>query len=292
VFWPYFAGTALLMIGLPIVFKNELPRARGLDKIVMFGRLFFSIPMAVFGAEHFTAIKFIMLIVPSWIPAHRFWAYLVGVALLAAALALVVRVHAPLAAALLGIMLFLFVMLIHIPNVVANPGDRILWAVALRDIAFSGGALAFAGAHARMGRVHGLPWLVAVGRFFIAVPAVFFGVEHFLHPGFVPGVPLGKVTLTWVPGRLIWAYLAGGTLIVAGACIMMKKQARLAATCLGAMILLLVQFVYLPTLVAHPSDIGIELNYFVDTLAFSGAALLLAEAMPKKDYPRPGTDPF
>jgi hypothetical protein len=36
-------------------------------------------------------------------------------------------------------------------------------------------------------------------------------------------------------------------------------------------------FVYLPMLIASPKDI-VSLNYFFDTLAFSGAALALADA--------------
>jgi len=108
VFWPYFAGVALLAIGLPIVLKNEVPEAHGLDKIMPFGRLFFCVPMVVFGAYHFTATKLVVLVVPSWIPAHRFWVYLVGIALFAAALSIVVRIQAPLAATLLAIMLFLW----------------------------------------------------------------------------------------------------------------------------------------------------------------------------------------
>ena len=67
VFWPYFAGVALLAIGLPIIIKNELPQAHGLDKIMPFGRLFFTIPMAVFAAQHFASAKFVVLLVPSWI---------------------------------------------------------------------------------------------------------------------------------------------------------------------------------------------------------------------------------
>jgi hypothetical protein len=43
------------------------------------------------------------------------------------------------------------------------------------------------------------------------------------------------------------------------------------------MILLLVLFVYVPVLVASPADI-VSLNYVVDTLVFSGAALVLANA--------------
>ena len=93
VFWPYFAGTALLAIGLPIIIKNELPQAHGLEKILPFGHLFFTIPMVVFAAQHFTSAKFVVLLVPSWIPAHLFWVLLVGSALIAAALSIVVKRH-------------------------------------------------------------------------------------------------------------------------------------------------------------------------------------------------------
>jgi len=281
VFWPYFAGTILLAIGV-IVIAQESRRACGLDKLMPFGRLFYTLPMTVFGAEHFTATRFIAMIVPSWIPAHRFWVLFVGIALFSAALAIMVNRQAPLAAGLTGIMLLLFVALIHIPNVIANPGDRFRWAVALRDSSFAGGALAFAGAHANGHQGRRLAWLVTGSRFLMGVPAVFFSVEHFLHPTFIPGVPLEKVTLAWVPGHIFWSYLVGAALLVCGACIMGNKRARLAATALGWAIFLLVMFVYLPTLVAHPADIGNELNYFADTLMYSGAVLLLADAMPKE----------
>jgi hypothetical protein len=59
-------------------------------------------------------------------------------------------------------------------------------------------------------------------------------------------------------------------------------KARLAATCRGIRILLLVLFVYLPILVANPSSMGEGLNYFVDTLAFSGVALVLADAISQR----------
>ena len=123
-----------------------------------------------------------------------------------------------------------------------------------------------------------MPSLVTVGRFFVAMPALFFGVEHFLHPEFAPGVPLEKIIPVWVPARLPWAYLAGMVLVAGGVALIVNKKARMAATCLGVMILLLVLFVYLPVLVASPNDI-VSLNYFVDTLLFSGAALVLADAL-------------
>jgi uncharacterized membrane protein len=222
--------------------------------------------------------------VPSWIPAHRFWIYFVGTALIAAALSIIVRKYAQLAATLLGIMLLSFVFLIHIPNLVTEPRNRILWAVALRDLSFSGGAFAFAGTQMTPRSAGGVPWLVTVARFFVGVAALFFGVEHFLHPDHVPGVPLELVTPAWIPARLLWAYLGGVVLIITGTLIVVNKKAHLAATCLGIMIFLLVLFVYLPIAVASPTDIDSALNYFVDTLVFSGAALLLADALPKEGH--------
>lgn len=281
VFWPYFAGVALSVIGLSVIIKKETPQEHGLDKIVPFGRLFFAVPMAVFGAQHFTATIFVVRMIPSWIPCHLFWAYLVGAALIASALSIVVKKQARLAATLLGVMLLLFVLLMHIPNLAANPHDRILLAVALRDLSFGGGALVFAGAQTEEWRARGTHWIITIGRFLVAIPVVVFGVENFLHPDFVPGVPLNKITPAWIPGHILWSYLTGAVFIVAGLSIMFKISARLAAKGLGIMVLLLVLFVYLPMTAAIPYDIANGLNYLVDTLALSGSALLLAGALPK-----------
>jgi uncharacterized membrane protein len=277
VFWGYFAAAVLLVVGLVKITKDELPQAHGLDKLMPFGRLSFAIPMAVFGTEHFTVTADIATMVPSWIPAHTFWVYLVGVGLIAAALSITVKVQSRLAATLLGAMFCLFVVLMDIPAAVAEPGNRISWTLALRELAFASGALAFAGSQMSAKRAGAGSVLVAVARISIGMVAVFYGVEHFLHPTFAPGVPLEKIIPEWIPGRILWAYLAGVVLVAAGLCLLVKRQTRLAATCLGLMILLLVLFVYLPLLVKSPTDI-VSVNYFFDTLAFGGAILLLAGA--------------
>jgi uncharacterized membrane protein len=283
VFWPYFAGLAILAVGLPVILKSEVPQARGLDKLMPFGRLFYAIPLAVFAGEHFTVGGLMAGGIPPWIPAHVFWIYFVGVALVAAALSIVVKKYSQLAAMLLGTMILLFVVLLHIPRVAANPHDRISWAVALRDLSFSGGAFAFAGAQRRLQSKNTTSLLVTLARYTIAVTAIFFGLEHFLHPEHAPGVPLEKITPTWIPLRLFWAYLAGIILLVAGACLLLNKKSRFAATYLGLTILLIVLVIYLPILISIPSDIGNGLNYFADTLLFAGTILLLADALPKEN---------
>jgi len=55
---------------------------------------------------------------------------------------------------------------------------------------------------------------------------VFYGVEHFLHPEFAPGVPLQKIIPVWVPGREPWAYLAGTVLVAAGVALIVNKKAQ------------------------------------------------------------------
>lgn len=285
VFWVYVSGCVLMVIGLIKISKDELAQARGIEKIMPFGRLCYAIPLAVFGSEHFSDTGAIATMVPSWISAHLFWVYLVGVALIAAALSITLKVQSRLAAALLGIMFCSFVVLMDIPAVVAQPGDRFSWTLALRELAFASGAWAFAGSQMSPKRAGGAPALVTFARIVIGIAAVFYGVEHFLHPALATGVPLEKIMPEWIPGRLFWAYLAGAVLIASGVCLVANKRAREAATYLGVMILLLVLFEYLPMLIASPKDM-VSLNYFFDTLFFGGAVLLLADACAERSAAR------
>jgi uncharacterized membrane protein len=130
--------------------------------------------------------------------------------------------------------------------------------------------------------------LITVGRVLIAIAAIFYGVEHFLHPANVPGVPLEKLMPAWIPWHRLISYLTGAMLFVAGASILLNKKTRVAATYLGAWLVLLVVFIYGPILIAalgDPStDVKIEgINYFFDTLLFAGAILALASATPRRD---------
>lgn len=211
-------------------------------------------------------------IVPSWIPGHLFWAYFVGFALLAAALSFAVGPASRLAAPLLGLMLLIFVASIHIPLVASKPSDRIIWAVALRDFSFALGAFALGPLPGRFGR-----FIPRVARVAFAVPLIFFAAEHFLHPHFAPGVPLGKLTPAWVPLAPLWAWITGAILLATAIALLLDRYAALAAAALGFWLLLLSAFLYLPDfLVAPPAGLIEGVNYVADTLLFSGLALFVA----------------
>jgi uncharacterized membrane protein len=127
--------------------------------------------------------------------------------------------------------------------------------------------------------------VILLGRIVVAIAAIFFAVEHFLHPESAPGVPLEKMTPSWVPLASVWGYLAGAILLAAGIALTVNKQSRIAATSIGALMTVLTIFLYLLILIlSHGGttpEINEALNYIADTLLFAGAALVLASGLPR-----------
>jgi len=273
------AGILLLLIGLWAA-KSDIARASGLSKIVALRDISFAIPLAVFGALHLSSANFVMALVPPYMPWRLFWAYFVGLALLAASLSIATKIQLHWSGLLFGIMMCVFVAMVHIPRVAANPKDRFDWVIVFREMSFAGGAWILAGGAMRGS---GGGKLINVGRVLVGMAAIFFSIWHFLHPMACPGVPLEKLMPAWIPGRLLIGYLTGAILLVAGAGMLLAKKTRMAATYLGAWLLLLVLFIYGPILISQISspNVGVQIegiNYFADTLLFAGAILALASA--------------
>jgi uncharacterized membrane protein len=282
------AGVLVFLVGLWAA-RADVARARGLDKIVALSNLCFAIPLAVFGALHLSAAESLMTMVPSYMPWRLFWAYFFGFALLSASLSIATKIQVRWSGLLFGIAMFLIVAMLMIPGALASPRDRFAWTFVIRESSFGGGGWILAGnAMREQGRGQVGSRLITVGRVLVAIAAIFYGVEHFLHPANVPGVPLEKLTPAWIPGGVLIDYVTGAILVVAGVCILLAKKTRMAATYLGTWIVLLVLFVYGPILIASLADpstaVKVEgINYFADTLLFAGAILALASATPHTD---------
>src|SRR5258706_11057577 len=113
--WMSFAGIIFLVAGV-VIRRNEIREARGLDKFIALAPVFCAASLAAFAPEHFHGPDFVKGMVPKWMPLHMFWVYLVGCALIAAAIGLTLRKCERLSATLLGSMFFLFVCLIYLPS--------------------------------------------------------------------------------------------------------------------------------------------------------------------------------
>ena len=282
VIWSYFAGGVVLAIGLVVIsLRGDWQKARGFDKLMLFGPLFYAAPIAAFGTEHFTVTEAIKSIMPAWIPWHQFWVYFVGACFIAGALSLVTGIQARLSASLLALTFFLFVVLMHAPSWAQNPRNRFALAVVLREISFSGGALALAASLTEQSRERGRHILATIARYFVAIPVLFFSFEQFMHGNYVPGVPLERITPEYIYGHTVWTYLAAVVYAVTGTLLLVGKKTRAAATWLGLTVLFVELVVYVPIGVVERASLGNGLNYVADTLMFCGAVLLLAGAMPR-----------
>jgi uncharacterized membrane protein len=284
----YSAAGIVLLIGLVTLFRRGFV-SRGLDAIAEFGPLLFVIPMAVFGTFHFLFLTDVAGLVPKWIPGHLFWACFCGAALIAAAISIAANKLTGLSAALLGLMLLLFVLLISVPGVAARPANRFGWALLLRDLSFSSAAFALAISRwHRSGRAVG--FLIALLRSLMAIAMLFFAVQHFRHPEFVPVLPLPQPLPSWFPVHALVNYVVGSAELVAGVCLLFNVRTRMAATLIGTVVLVVVVIVYLPLLIATPSQVA-QVNYFFDTLAYGGGLLLMTHlaGRPKTADPLPRT---
>jgi uncharacterized membrane protein len=124
-----------------------------MNNIIRLGRWFFILPFAIFGLLHFGPLEFSLPYVPKWLPFPVFWVYFVGVCLFAFTISAIIKKYDKLAAVLLALCLFLFVILVHIPGAVSGDFKSVIGAI--RDITMCGAALMYAGAFAKDNRIIG-----------------------------------------------------------------------------------------------------------------------------------------
>jgi uncharacterized membrane protein YphA (DoxX/SURF4 family) len=288
VVWSYSVGGLVFAIGLITIFlRGDWQKAHGLEKLILFGPVFYAAPLAAFGTEHYTLTAAVASIVPRWIPWHLFWAYFVGACFIGAGFSLVTRIQTRLAASLLALTFFLFVVLMDVPGWMRNPRDRFGLTLALRELSFSGGALALAASLTEEWREKGTHILATVARYFIAIPVLFYSLQQFMHGDHVPGVPLEPLTPQYIYGHSFWTYLAAVVYAITGIMLLIGKRTRASAAWLGLTVLVVELAVYVPIAVVERASLDKGLNYLGDTLMYCGTILLLAGAMPRTSVSEP-----
>jgi len=116
-------GKALALGGGAFVLAATLPAGAGQagdPVLVLIGRLCFSGFLILCGIQHFLWVQFVTQLVPAWIPGSLFWAYFSGGALIAGGIGLLVVPTRRLAGLLTAGMIFLWLILLHIPRALAD----------------------------------------------------------------------------------------------------------------------------------------------------------------------------
>lgn len=111
------------------------------------GKYFYAVPFIIFGFFHFTGAKNMAGMLGDC-PVGLYLVYLTGLALILAGVSVIIAKMARLATLLLALMLFLFIVSIHIPAMLNAAGDMAMqmsMMAALKDLALMGAALSYAG---------------------------------------------------------------------------------------------------------------------------------------------------
>jgi uncharacterized membrane protein len=116
--WDGCAETSVIVAGALVLTRQG----------VRFARLLYGIAMIPFGLAHFLFVKETAALVPNYLPAHVVWVYVTGSAFLAAGVAVLTNIAAPLAATLSALQIGLFTLLVWVPVVAAGSKTPFVWS--------------------------------------------------------------------------------------------------------------------------------------------------------------------
>jgi uncharacterized membrane protein YphA (DoxX/SURF4 family) len=248
-----------------------------LDKITQIGRFFFAIPMIVFGIQHFMYAQFVAELVPSWIPGALFWTYFSGVALFCSGLGIFLNLMTRLAAGLLGSMIFIWIIVLHIPRVFLYPENHNEFINVFDACLICGGALTLSGSSEGKFSIKKIEIAgCRIGPYLMAIALLVFGVEHLIQQKlvFIVGAEYFSV-----PGSAFWIIVSGIVFILAAIGIFTKRSQEVAAY-LGVFIFFMVSIFYIPQLF-NTIYVGHALATFLKGMAMSGSAFILSKSIAK-----------
>ena len=131
---------AAAMASAALMFAAAWSGAAAAGAIRLFATVVFGLSAILFGVSHFAYADFTASMIPAWLPQRVALAYFTGAAHALAGLAITFGVVRRLAAAMEALMMALFVVLVHLPRVLASPGSRMEWTMLFVALLLSGSA--------------------------------------------------------------------------------------------------------------------------------------------------------
>ena len=254
--------------------------------LISVGRWFFGLALLGLGGEHFIFREFVIGRAPPFADGHPvtlWWVYGSGVLVMLVGLAVLFRRWARPATLALGVLVFGWALLRHLPIVIADSPLGGSWTSAGKALVFVGGSFAIAATFPPVQGATTGGWrrfanaidpFVRMGQYCLASFLILAGVQHFKFLAFV-----ATLLPAWFPGNaVLWSQFAGILLLTFGIGLLFSRTAALAALLTGLMIFSWFWIVHLPRVHTSVSD-GIAL---FEALAFSGIALVVAGALAER----------
>jgi uncharacterized membrane protein YphA (DoxX/SURF4 family) len=147
--WLGFTERLEVAAGALMLAATQVPGTVFAGRAMLVGRIAFGACLPIFGLSHWAYAQFTADMIPAFIPAHLFLAYLTGTGHIAAGVALLTNVFARVAALAFATMVSSFVLLLHLPRVIADPGSRTEWTMLVIATTISAAAWCVAGSVVR-----------------------------------------------------------------------------------------------------------------------------------------------
>lgn len=117
---------------------------KSINSLSTIGRILFALPFGIIGLNHFLISDFFNGMLTSFIPGGGFTILFTGVCLIAAAISIIIKKYIRLSCFLLAAMLLVFILSIHIPQLLEPENAKFAFMQLLKDTSLMGGALMIA----------------------------------------------------------------------------------------------------------------------------------------------------
>lgn len=116
-----------------------------MKNITTLGRILFAFPFAIFGINHFLMMDYYVGMLTSFIPLGAYTIILTGIMLIATSISIISKKFVKISTITLAILLFIFIITIHIPHLITDTDKTSTLIALLKDISLMGGSLMIAG---------------------------------------------------------------------------------------------------------------------------------------------------
>ena len=125
-----------------------------MKKLTILGRILFALPFAIFGINHFVMMDYYMGMLTSFIPLGAYTIILTGIIMIAVSISIITKKYVRLSTLILAGLLFIFILTIHIPHLMAGTDKPAVLIMLLKDISLMGGSLMIAGIYSENEKIN------------------------------------------------------------------------------------------------------------------------------------------
>jgi uncharacterized membrane protein YphA (DoxX/SURF4 family) len=252
----------------------------GMSKLIIPGRVIYCLGIMALAVLCMISKDFIIGRPPGWPVGFKInpaLAYISGVVLIIAAIAIILKRNGRLAAFLVSALIFFFSVLRHLPSFMND------WANAYKSLALVGGSLIIAAsfpvqdvtkdsgimANERLRKV-----LISMGCLFLAAFFIACGYAHFKFVDFIESfIP------SYIPFHAFWAYFCGICLFAGGVGLLIPQTRRPAALLSGIMVLGWFLLLHIPRFIANINDASDRMG-LCESFTLVGIFFVLAGILP------------